>query len=85
MIELITGNFPTSHHVPKRAAGGHSKDFPFVTNALKESSKKNCAGRMLKTKGLRNSPGSVMMSLVRAFGGLVLGSLVQLHVSDLVK
>lgn len=74
---LITGSCQTSRHAPRRAAAEFSRDFPSATNATRASSRRNCAGRMLRTKGSRKFHGHAMTSLALLIGGLAHGSLVR--------
>lgn len=61
-----------------------SRDFQFAISDTKASSKKNCAGQMLRIKGLKSFRESAMTSFVQAFGGLGLGSLVLLRARKMV-
>lgn len=76
-IKHITGSYQISHLAQKPAGVAYNSGFPSATSVTKASSKRNCAGRMLKIKGLKRYQGHAMMSLALLIGGLVRGSHVQ--------
>lgn len=69
MTRLIIGNYLISRRARKPAGAGSNRGFRFATNVMKASSKKNCAGRTLRIKGLKRFQGPAMTSLVLLVSG----------------
>lgn len=85
MTKRITGSYQILQPALKRVGVAYSSGFRSATSVTKASSRKNCAGRMLKIKGLRRFQGHVMMSLVLLIGGSAHGNLVRWHARNLVR
>lgn len=85
MTKCTTGSCQTLRLARKLVVVASSRGFRFATSATRASSRRSCAGKMLRTKGLRRYQGHAMTSLALLIGGLVHGSRVLWRASEMVK